>query len=506
MATVLRFGGRIAVLAAIFVALTVLSGCGGGGGGGIPGSSGIQNLSGVDIRDTWKSTGPIKSYFGLEEGGDAPRITGFDSSGFSILGSKDGITYGQRQSGPTDTIDIDFTGYFDQLPDRVRGALERAGKSWSYRLVDVLGSHQSTDEVVTRVERTPDGRIPPREVDGVLVDIDSDFMNPAWDYVWGNTSGRYRTTEMVGEDFTARTGWIDLAAVTINRGSDWLAHIASHEMGHVLGHAAGEPGDDRSRLPEAITRYVDYDLGVWTGPALTAANRGRQVPFQRLDENRNPTSSGEVDFGHLGACVMLMSYCGSDIEIPHEMDFAFMKDIGYTVEDSYPVEPEQYSYGAWADHSAWVVMASRTMTFSPYRITDRIDVEADVYGVRSDQDFAEAHTGTLTWEGSLLATDMAKFAPVFGDAEIILSADTLEGSTQFSNLQTVQDVEGQAHLTGWRKSTLEYTVRVEENGFTDADGKVAGGFYGPNHEEVAGILDDGSERILGAFGGTRSEN
>ena len=143
--TVSRLGERMAVLAVtvccILAALTVLNGCGGGGGGGhVPESSGIRNTAGVDIRDTWKPTGPVKSYFGLEQGGDDPRIVGFDSSEYSILGSKDGITYGQRMSGPTDTIDIDFTGYFDQLPDYVQGALERAGKSWSYRLRDALGS------------------------------------------------------------------------------------------------------------------------------------------------------------------------------------------------------------------------------------------------------------------------------------------------------------------------------------------------------------------------------
>jgi len=69
-----------------------------------------------------------------------------------------------------------------------------------------------------------------------------------------------------------------------------------------------------------------------------------------------------------------------------------------------------------------------------------------------------------------------------------------------------QDVEGQAHLTGWRKSSLVYNVRVAEGGFRDADGRVMGGFFGPNHEEVAGMLNDGLEKILGAFGATRSEN
>ena len=479
------------------LAVPALWGCGGCGGGAARSDlPGYRNTTGIDIRDTWKPTGPIKSYFGLSEGGQRPRIAGFDASRYSVLGSKGGITYGQRVSGPTDTIDIDFTGYFDQLPGHVQGALERAGKSWSYRLKDVLGPHMSTDEVVTRLGRAPDEdnilRVVPRDVDGMLIDIDSDFQNPAWDYEWGYSSGTYRTTETVGEDFTARTAFVDLAALDINRGPDWLAHIASHEIGHAIGHDANQ-----NRLPETIARYVDFYRGVWTGPALTAANRGRNVRFQTLSR------SGETDFGHLDACVMIMSYCGQPIETPHEMDFAFMKDIGYTVEDSYPDEPELYSYGAWADYSAWAVWASRTMTFSPYRITDRIEVDAEVSGTSTEADFASVHTGTLTWIGSLLATDLTSFAPVFGRAEIVLSADTLGGTTQFTSLRTVRDVDGQAQLLGWRKSSLEYGVRVAEGGFKDTHGKVVGGFFGPTHEEVAGVLDDGLEKILGAFGGTR---
>ena len=227
------------------------------------------------------------------------------------------------------------------------------------------------------------------------------------------------------------------------------------------------------------------------------------MPFQRLDAGRQSSSDGEVDFGHLGACVMIMSYCGEPVEIPHEMDFAFMKDIGYTVEDSYPTEPEQYSYGAWAEYSAWEVLAARTMTFSTYHITDRIEVEANVYGTPSARTFADAHTGTLTWNGSLLAADLARYSPVFGNAQITLSANDLDGTATFTDLRTVRDVEGQALLVAWRRATLAYDVTVDENGFSNPGETVSGGFYGPNHEDVAGILSDDMESIHGAFGGTR---
>ena len=488
------------VLVVFLSFVLALYGCGGGGGGSgsyIPVPAAVVNTAGVDIRDTWKSTEPLATYFGLEGGGSLPRFEGLDASGYSVLGSKDGITYAQRMSGPTDTIDIDFIGdsdgYIDSLPDFVRGGIERAGKSWSHRLKDVLGPFMSTDSVVTRKGRDENGWTIPRLVDGILLDFETDFENPNIDIVWRGSRGTYRYGQTVGEDFTIRTGWFEVAARTITREPLWFAYITAHEIGHAIGHDAAHV---YSPLPETIARYVDVERGVWTGPALTAANGGRNVPFQK---ERN----GEPDLGHLGACPMIMSYCGRLMAIPHEMDFAYMKDIGYTVADEYPSEPELYSYGAWAKHSAWVVTAARHMSFTTTRITDHIAVEADVFGNPSAAEFAGAHTGTLTWSGSLLATDMEKFAPVFGEAEIVLSADTLEGAVRFLNLRTARDVEARARLTGWRKSSLAYDVTVEENGFTDPDGKVVGGFYGPNHEEAAGVLDDRAEKILGAFGGRR---
>ena len=488
------------VLAAFLSFVLALYGCGGGGGGGgsfLPVPAAIVNTAGVDIRDTWKSTEPIASYFGLEAGGSLPRFEGLDASGYSVLGSKNGITYAQRMSGPTDTIDIDFIGdsegYIDSLPDFVKGTLERAGKSWSHRLKDVLGPFMSYDNVVTRKGRDENEDIIPRLVDGILLDFETDYENPKWDYAWGSSRGTYRYEQIVGQDFTVRTGWFEVAAKSITREPLWFADIAAHEIGHAIGHDMTREGRPP---PETIARHVDYERGVWTGPALTAANGGRNVAFQ---ENRD----GDPDFGHLGACPMIMSYCGNLRAIPHEMDFAYMKDIGYTVADDYPAEPELYSYGAWAKHSAWVVTAARHMTFRTTRITDRIAVEADVFGNPSAADFAAAHTGTLTWSGSLLASDMVKFAPVFGEAEIVLSADTLAGAVRFTNLQTAVDVEARARLTRWRKSSLAYDVTVEANGFTDADGKVTGGFYGPDHEEAAGVLNDRAEKILGAFGGIR---
>ncbi|MYA97100.1 MAG: transferrin-binding protein-like solute binding protein [Nitrospinae bacterium] len=472
---------------------------------GLERSETYVNTAGADPRDTWRPVQPIRSYFELSHGGphqDPSRLKG------TVLGSRNGITYTQQMSGPTDTIDIDFTGYFPNMPDFVQGLLERGGKSWSYRLKDVLGSHQLTDEVVTRLGRDENGHTIPYENDGILVDSDTDYENPAWDFVWGYSRGGIRTHQSDGDAFMVRSAWVELSATDIKCCGDvWAGYQAAHEVGHAIGHAAGEsddPEENRRRVPEHIHRHADYLRGLWTGPALTEANGGVQVPFQRLDDNGRLSPDGELDYGHLGACPMIMSYCGEARMIPHELDFAYMKDIGYTVLDEYPTEPEVYSYGAWADHAAWSVTIKRALFFDPSRIDDYIAVEAGVVGSPSGASFSATHIGTVTWNGSLLAADLTTFGPVFGGAEITLSADTLDGTVAFTDLKTVRKSNmGHAELRGWRVGRLDYSVKVTSNGFQDVDGKVAGALFGPSHEEAAGTLHDEVVRIMGAFGGKR---
>ncbi len=187
-----------------------------------------ENIAGTDPRDTWKPTQPIQSYFDLKRyppHPDPSRLRG------TVLGSRDGITYTQQMSGPTDTIDIDFLWYGQSIPDRVLGIVERAGKAWSYRLTDVFGPHELTDGVVTRLGRDENGRAIPYHNDGLLVSAE----------LRSYSSADFRTHQSDGDDFMARSSQLLLSANGFSCCGDISAgYLAAQEVGHALGHDASE--------------------------------------------------------------------------------------------------------------------------------------------------------------------------------------------------------------------------------------------------------------------------
>ena len=76
---------------------------------------------------------------------------------------------------------------------------------------------------------------------------------------------------------------------------------------------------------------------------------------------------------------------------------------------------------------------------------------------------------------------------------------TLRGTASFDDLTV--------HVGGvpkdFRAPALEYDIGVAGNAFSDEDGHVRGGFFGPAHEEMAGVLDAASVNLLAGFGGKR---
>ena len=167
--------------------LLVLAACGGGGGPGdtgIPGATprpGIPgttpwrgNTAAQDLLDHWNEPGPLRQRMGLSDVPDAELASHRsalatllaaarrdpDASGtqlrnvrpedVEIIGERDGITYGQWTGGPAGTLNIEFDFRFAEgLGTEARARMERAGKAWSYRLLDDF--HANTVESGTEI-------------------------------------------------------------------------------------------------------------------------------------------------------------------------------------------------------------------------------------------------------------------------------------------------------------------------------------------------------------------
>ena len=91
--------------------------------------------------------------------------------------------------------------------------------------------------------------------------------------------------------------------------------------------------------------------------------------------------------------------------------------------------------------------------------------------------------------------------PVSGNAELGVSLETLLGTANFNNLKVIED----GQIDDFRKTGLDYNIVVVGNAFADSKSIVSGGFYGPEHEEMAGTIQDTSEAVnlLAGFGGKR---
>ena len=77
----------------------------------------------------------------------------------------------------------------------------------------------------------------------------------------------------------------------------------------------------------------------------------------------------------------------------------------------------------------------------------------------------------------------------------------LTGCRVFDDLTVLVDGAEAA----FRSPELEYAISVDGNSFSDESGHINGGFFGPAHEEMAGVLDDRdpSVNLLAGFGGAR---
>ena len=386
------------------------------------------------------------------------------------------------------------------------------------RLLDNFGTHT----VTAGTEILHEGELPDSEsstvtyadnfeVNGILIVVHHLTMDEF------SSAGPW-DADITEVDYEPWLGTMALTQHDINDrqtiGNWWFVHVLGHEIGHVLGFVDFEGSWD---VP-SVERHINRQDATFEGPEAQRANDGNPVPFQWLDSERNavpPNTPGStLDYSHLGVCSSIMAYCANPREVyePSELDFAYLDDIGYFILDEGTASgPELYGYGAWAQYSAWGAGVERELEYVDDGLEviaqDRLRAGADAFGMAPSMTLAELHTpqslGSATWTGSLIGFDLgsANLPPVFGDAELGVDLATLDGTAQFDSLTVHDDGETFA----FRSPSLMYDIEVNGNSFSDTDGHVAGSFFGPAHEEMAGILNDRTPgvELLGGFGGTR---
>ena len=460
---------------------------------------GLSAVAAGNIAGRKRTLTDLINAAGGDSAGTRTLLRNVSPDGVEVIGERDGITYGRWRGGPAGTLNIEFDWRFGRNFDpETRARMERAGKSWSWRIRDDFGTnlaprgselvdHPSTGRLVLGEDLT---------ADDVLI-----FVVDMGDARASSAGPKYRNE--MNDDYEP---WLGLLYLS-QRHVDFTGTMA-HEIGHVIGVSGW--------AIQPLTRYINRADHTFEGPEAMRENGGQPVPFQWVDADNRvvpPNTAGaRVDYGHLGVCTSIMAYCsdGREVYVPAEIDFAYLHDLGYEILDAQTAsEPELYGYGAWGRYSAWGAGVERTIEYERGRTveaTDTLRAAADAFGMAPGMGLAEAHAplqGGITWSGSLVGVDLGQnmLSPVFGDAELRVDLSTLRGAATFDDL-TVH-VDGVSSV--FRTPRLEYDIEVAGNAFSDEDGRVLGGFYGPAHEEMAGVLDDRTAdvNLLAGFGGTR---
>ena len=308
-----------------------LSGCGGGSGGD-GGDGGFHfgvharsNTTAEDLLDHWNDPERLQSALGLSAAQDidgkrvaiaallasaggntaltGTKMRNIRPEDIEIIGERNGIAYGQWKGGPAGTLHIEFDWRFaENLPAGVRARMDRAGKSWSHRILDDFGTHEVSAGTTIRHGETRNDLDGDVETDGVLIFVLDKGSSET-------SSGGWQFIEYEYSDYDLEP-W--LGSIELSRDHRQLSRVMAHEIGHVLGIFVGQ-------TLGVFTRYANFVDHTFEGPEAMRANGNAPVPFQWITADLKPANPGargaEVDYGHPGVCSSVMAYCSRDADI-----------------------------------------------------------------------------------------------------------------------------------------------------------------------------------------------
>ena len=517
----------------------------------------LDNTTAVDLLDHWghrraqgiveglalRSTAPEADAAGLRalraatSAPDAASATRDLPLGdeVRILGTRRGITYGRWTDGPADTLSITFdlsaAGPVMQGYPGFHAMVERAGKAWSHRIADTWAAwHQPEGDRKGWLIDGPDsstllqvgagGELST----GLEIDVRDDDIS-------GNFAGWARNGRVPpGAYWEPRFAPLEIDRDFLRdypreAGESALFAILAHEIGHTLGAWQGGPET------EGYAAYTDTEAGTWTGPAVVALHGG-PAPFQDASDPRawvegeRSRLATRFDFAHSGVCASLMAYCRANAPrpafVPHDIDFAFLADLGMTVTED-TATPETYGHAGWTEYAGFTLAVSRDLRIDlgdartrdgrsyrdqrPLDVTDLFQVEADAFGYRSTGSLAESYPaasplGTVRYAGGLIgaAIDRPWMPPVTGDAALAVDLGTLGGTASFTSLSVHTGGVSEIFAGG----TLHYPFALVGNALvgTHPSATLLADFYGPRHQDAAGTLHDPDAGLLAGFGTT----
>lgn len=451
-----------------------------------------------------------------------------DDDSVSVLGQALGVTYGRWSGGAGDTLSIEFD--FEHATEAMRNnrafraMLERAGKVWSHRIDDTWSAwERRAGKLKVRLIGNygingQDIRVGPGGETSTGLAIHVTGVELA-----GNAAGRGGPFSLrSGDAWEPHTGRIAFDNEWVEEGdtdSARLFRTMTHEVGHVLGAWLGETAD-------RYAPYLDREAGTWTGPHVMAAHGG-PAPFQDADDvygwhdgERSPDATRN-DFVHSGVCASLMAYCAHGAAIPAflpaKIDFAFLADLGLTVLPE-TARPETYGLAGWLDHAAFTVSVSRELdvaladpqprysrwghAWTGLETTDLLWAGAHAFGEATTVGLRGTWplSGAVRYTGGLLgvAVDYPGMPPVGGAASLALDLATLEGKANFTSLEMAY--AGQRLPFGDGSLHYPFSVTGNKIGYAAPGISLGADFYGPDHDEIAGTLDDSRAGLLASFG------